>query len=148
MAGAAGPFSVIAAGMLQTTQRGLDPEAVDPILHDRLNEGRGFLRIDDRLTSHDRIELLGVYAESHYQIPIDPTLLPLSAGPGQCDAGHRPVRKLPRDFVPYDSNPTELEREAFGALSYFHDFDARSQLQIAPFIRYQQSDLNCDPATP
>ncbi len=147
VAGAAGPFSIIAAGMLQTTQRGLDPEAVDPILHDRLNEGRGFLRIDDRLTSHDRIELLGVYAESHYQIPIDPTLLPLTQGPANAMRGIDQYGNSPEDFVPYNANPTELEREAFGALSYYHDFDARSQLQIAPFIRYQQSDLNGDPAS-
>jgi hypothetical protein len=146
VAGSVGAFSAIAAGMIQTTDRGLDPEAASPLRHDELHEGRGFLRLDDRIATRDRIELLGIYAESHYQIPIDPTLLPLSAGPANAVRGMDQYGNSAPDFVPYDSNPTEFEREVFGAVSYIHDFDDRAQLQVTPFLRFQESVLTCDVA--
>ncbi len=146
IAGRVGSFSAIAAGMFQTTALGLDPEAVSPILHDQLHEGRGFLRLDEQLSPRDKVELLGIYAESHYQIPIDPTLLPLSAGPANAIRGTDQYGNTAPDFVPYNSNPTEFEREAFGAISYVHDFDDRAQLQVTPFLRLQQSILTCDVA--
>jgi hypothetical protein len=146
IAGSIGPFSAIAAGMIQTTDRGLDPEAASPILHDRLREGRGLLRLDAQISAHDRVELLGIYAESHYQIPIDPTLLPLSGGPANAIRGTDQYGNSAPDFVPYNSNPTEFEREVFVAISYFHEFDDQSQLQVTPFLRTQASILGCDVA--
>jgi hypothetical protein len=144
-AGRFGPLSVVAAGSVGTTERGLDPPAPSPILHDRLRGGRAFLSADARLTETDHLRLLVTYAESHYQIPIDPTLLPLSAGPpGAMRAGDH-YGNAPPDFVPYDANPTENERDLFTALSWFHDFGPRATLQIAPFVRYQRSNLACDP---
>jgi hypothetical protein len=141
-----GPLSVVAAGSLGTTQRGLDPPAATPILHDRLHDGRAFLSADDRITATDHLRLLVAYAESHYQVPIDPTLLPLSAAPPGAMRGSDAYGNDPPDFVPYDANPTEVERDLFGALSWFHDFGPRATLQIAPFARYEQSQLSCDPA--
>jgi Carboxypeptidase regulatory-like domain len=146
IAGSIGSFSAIAAGMIQTTDRGLDPEAASPILHDRLREGRGLLRLDAQISAHDKVELLGIYAESHYQIPIDPTLLPLSAGPANAVRGTDQYGNSAPDFVPYNSNPTEFEREAFVAISYSHDFDDQAQLQVTPFLRSQASILTCDVA--
>jgi hypothetical protein len=146
IAGSVGSFSAIAAGMIQTTDRGLDPEAASPILHDQLHEGRGFVRLEDQISARDKIELLGIYAESHYQIPIDPTLLPLSAGPANAVRGTDQYGNTAPDFVPYNSNPTEFEREVFGAISYVHDFDDRAQLQVTPFLRFQESILTCDVA--
>ncbi len=146
IAGSVGSFSALAAGMIQTTQRGLDPEAASPILHDQLHEGRGFIRLDDQLSPRDKLELLGIYAESHYQIPIDPTLLPLSAGPPNAIRGTDQYGNTAPEFVPYNSNPTEFEREVFGAISYVHDFDDRAQLQVTPFLRFQESILTCDVA--
>ncbi len=145
-AGRFGPVSVVAAGSLGTTARGLDPPAASPILHDRLRGGRAFLSADDRLTGSDHLRLLVAYAESHYQIPIDPTLLPLSAAPPGAVRAGDPYGNAPPDFVPYDANPTENERDLFAALSYFHDFTPRARLQIAPFVRYERSRLACDPA--
>jgi hypothetical protein len=145
-AGRFGPLSVVAAGSLGTTARGLDPPAASPILHDRLRGGRAFLSADDRLAETDHLRLLVAYAESHYQIPIDPTLLPLSAAPpGALRAGD-PYGNAPPDFVPYGANPTENERDLFGALSWVHDFGPRATLQVAPFIRHERSSLACDPA--
>ena len=46
--------------------------------------------------------------------------------------------------MPYNANPTEYEAELFTAVSWFHEFGSNSELQIAPFFRYQNSTLNCD----
>ena len=145
-AGRFGALSVVAAGSLGTTARGLDPPAPSPILHDRLRGGRAFLSADDRLAETDHLRLLVAYAEAHYQIPIDPTLLPLAAAPpGAMRAGDQ-YGNDPPDFVPFGANPTEDERDLFSALSWFHDFGPRATLQIAPFVRYERSHLSCDPA--
>jgi hypothetical protein len=145
-AGRFGPLSVVAAGSLGTTERGLDPPAASPILHDRLRGGRAFLSADDRLTETDHLRLLVAYGESHYQIPIDPTLRPLSAAPPGAMRADDQYGNAPPDFVPYGANPTENERDLFSALSWFHDFAPRATLQIAPFVRHERSGLSCDPA--
>jgi outer membrane cobalamin receptor len=145
-AGRFGPLSVLAAGSLATTQRGLDPPAATPVLHDRLRDGRAFLSADDRLSAADHLRVLAAYGESHYQTPIDPTLLPLSAAPPGGMRGEDQYGNDPPNFVPYDANPTEDERDLFGALSWFHDFAPRATLQVAPFVRYEHSQLSCDPA--
>jgi hypothetical protein len=145
-AGRVGPLSIVAAASLGTTDRGLDPPAATPILHDGLRDGRAFLAADDHLGAADHLRLVAAYAESHYQIPIDPTLLPLSAGPPGAMRGVDQYGNVPPPFVPYDANPTEAERDLFGALSWFHDFGPRATLQVAPFVRYERSQLSCDPA--
>jgi hypothetical protein len=144
VAGAVGPFNAVAAGSLETTDRGLDSPAATPILHDTLHDGRAFLRLEDKPSSNDRVEMIAVYAESHYEIPIDPTLLPLSDGPPNAVRGTDQYGNSAPPFVPYNSNPTELERELFSGLSWFHDFNSKAELQIAPFFRYQASVLGCD----
>jgi outer membrane cobalamin receptor len=144
VAGAIGPFNAVAAGSLETTDRGLDSPAASPILHDALHDGRLFLRLEDAPSSKDRLELLGIYAESHYEIPIDPTVLPLSDGPPNALRGVDQFGNSPAQFVPYDSNPTELEREIFTGLSWRHDFGPGAQLQVVPTFRYAASVLTCD----
>jgi hypothetical protein len=140
-----GALSVVAAGSLETTERGLDAPAASPILHDRLRDGHAFVSADDRLSASDHLRLVAAYGESHYQIPIDPTLLPLSAAPPGAVRGTDQYGNTPPDFVPYDANPTESERDLFAAVSWFHDFGPRTTLQIAPFIRDERSQLSCDP---
>jgi hypothetical protein len=144
--GRAGPLSVAAAGSVGTTERGLDAPAATPILHDRLREAHAFVSADDRLSAADHLRLVAAYAESHYQIPIDPTLLPLSAAPPGAVRAVDQYGNQPPPFVPYDANPTETERDLFAALSWFHDFGPRARLQVAPFVRYDRSRLSCDPA--
>jgi outer membrane cobalamin receptor len=146
-AGSLGPINAVIAGAVQTTDRGLDPPAASPIIHDQMQEGRAFLRLEDQLGAHDRLELLSVYAETHYQIPLDPTVLPLSDGPTNAVRGTDQYGNTPPDYVPLNSNPTELERESFTGLSWFHKFNDRAELQVAPFGRYQESDLTCDVAS-
>jgi hypothetical protein len=145
-AGRAGPLSVAAAASVSTTQRGLDAPAATPILHDRLRAGHALLSADDRLSAADHLRLIAAYGESHYQIPIDPTLLPLSAAPPGAVRAVDQYGNDPPDFVPTGANPTEIERDLFAALSWFHDFGPRATLQVAPFVRYEKSQLSCDPA--
>jgi outer membrane cobalamin receptor len=145
-AGQIGPVNAVIAGSIGTTNEGLNPPAASPVLHDQLVNGRLFLRLEDQLTPKDRLEFLGVYAQSQYQIPINPTLLPLSASPaGTVGRGTDSYGNSAPTFVPYDANPTEGEAEVFTALSWFHKFNERSELQVAPFYRYQNSNLDCNP---
>jgi len=142
--GGTGPLSILGSASFQSTERGLDAPAPTPILHDGLLDGRGLLKIDDRLGSHDDLELLALYAESHYEVPIDPTELPLS----QLPEGRQPDQygNTPPQFVPYDANPTELERDGFAALAWRHDFGPRARLDVVPSFRYEESDVACDTA--
>jgi outer membrane cobalamin receptor len=139
-----GKADVFVAGTLLTTQRGLDAPAASPILHDAEQSGNVFGRVDYRLSDHDRIELLARYSQQHFQIPIDPTLLPLSDGPPGAIRGNDIYGNSPPPFVPYNANPTELERDLFATVAYAHAFSTGS-VQLAPYVRYSYGDLNCDP---
>jgi hypothetical protein len=59
-AGNLGPINAVIAGSLETTDRGLDPPAASPVLHDTLHDGRVFLRLEDKLSGSDRLELLAI----------------------------------------------------------------------------------------
>ncbi len=140
-----GKLDVFAAGTFLSTQRGLDTPAASPILHDSELGGNAFTRIDYRPTDRDRLEVLARYSEQHFQIPIDPTLLPLSDGPPGAMRGPDSYGNTPPPFVPYNANPTELERDLFVTAAYTHASGDRT-LQVAPYVRYFYGDLACDPA--
>jgi outer membrane cobalamin receptor len=140
-----GKADVFVTGTFLSTQRGLDTQAASPVLHDEEQGGHGFARIDYRPNDHDRIELLARYSEQHLQIPIDPTLLPLSDGPPGATRGADIYGNSPPPFVPYGANPTEMERDLFVSAAYSHAFSTGS-VQVAPYVRTFSGDLDCDPA--
>jgi outer membrane cobalamin receptor len=142
---ALGKADVFVAGSFLSTQRGLDPPAATPILHDAMQSGNVFARVDYRPNDSDRIELVARYSEHHFQIPIDPTLLPLSEGPPGAMRGPDTYGNAPPPFVPYNANPAEIERDLFVAVSYSHVFSGGS-VQLSPYVRSSYGDLSCDPA--
>jgi hypothetical protein len=139
-----GKLNVFAAGTFLSTDRGLDPPAIAPILHDDERAGNAIARINYDASADDRVEVLTRYSEQHFQIPIDPTLLPLTAYPPGTTRGPDSYGNAPAQFVPYDANPTELERDFFVTAAYTHTF-AAGTLLVAPYFRYFYSDLSCDP---
>lgn len=139
-----GRFDVFATASLETTQRGIDPPSVSPILHDQMRTGSAFLRVDYLASDHDRLELLASYGELRAEVPLDPTLLPLSRAPLGAVRGPDDYGNSPPPFVPYDANPIERERNLFAALSYTHA-SGDAVLQLAPFVRESYGDLTCDP---
>ncbi len=140
-----GDVDVFLAASFLSTQRGLDTPAVSPVLHDQLQNGSVFGRVDYRLGDDDHLLVLARYAESHLQIPIDPTLLPLSLGPPGASRGPDAYGNDPPPFVPYDANPTELERDLFAAASWVRTFPGAT-LQLSPYVRVSYGDYQCDPA--
>jgi hypothetical protein len=140
-----GKLSLFAAGDFQNTKRGFDPPSVTPILHDDMTSGNAFVRLDYRVRETDHIELITTFNQSRFQIPIDPTLLPLSQAPAGAVRGADAYGNDPPPFVPYDANPIESERNVFAAVSYKH-VGAGGTLQIAPFFREAYGKLTCDPA--
>lgn len=139
-----GKTDIFVSGAFLSTQRGLDPPAVSPILHDAMTSTDAFARIDYRPDERQRLELLARYSESHLQIPIDPTLLPLSDGPPNAMRGPDIYGNEPPPFVPYNANPTEGERDLFAALSYSYVLPS-GFLQLTSYVRSSYGDLNCDP---
>ncbi len=125
------------------TARGFDtPDAID-ILHDQRVGGNGFLKLDDELDGSNRIALLATFSQDHFQIPIDPTMLPLSDAPPSAVRGGDIYGNPPPQFVPYDANPTDDERNLFTALSYVHSGPVRGQ--VSAYLREGYSNLDCDP---
>ena len=140
-----GKLSLFVGGNFETTDRGFDPPSVSPIVHDKMTTGAGFTRLDYLVNDHDRVEFIASFDQSRFQIPIDPTLLPLSQAPANAVRGPDAYGNVPPPFVPYDANPVESERNVFAALSYRHA-GAASTVQIAPFVRETYGNLACDPA--
>jgi len=141
-----GKLSVFVAGNYESTSRGLDPPSVSPILHDGLTAGSAFARLDYEIDRSDRVELIASFTQSQDQIPIDPTVLPLSAAPPGAVRGSDVYGNPPPPFVPYGANPTDAERDVFVALSYTHRFDRDARLQVAPYVHESLGQLLCDPS--
>ncbi|MGA2449232.1 MAG: TonB-dependent receptor [Polyangiaceae bacterium] len=142
---ALGKADVFVEGALLSTHRGLDSPAANPVLHDDLLAGHTFAKLDYRLDAAQRIEVMARYSQYAFQIPIDPTLLPLSDGPPGATRGPDRYGNAPPVFVPYDANPTETERDLFAAVSYQRAL-AEGSLQLSPYVRLSYGDLNCDAA--
>jgi outer membrane cobalamin receptor len=139
-----GKADVFASGTFLSTQRGLDTPAATPILHDAEISGSAFARVDYRPREGERVELLARYSQQRFEIPIDPTLLPLSAGPPGAMRGPDMYGNSPPQFVPYNANPVEFERDLFVTAAYSHALPAGS-VMLAPYVRYSYGDLTCDP---
>ena len=141
-----GRLSIFVGGSYLQSQRALDPPAVTPILHDDGRGGRAFLRLDWQQSERDRIELFGSYAYSFFQIPFDPTVVPLD--PSQPNLV-RPVDQYGNaspTFIPHDTNATETENEVFFAVSWVHQFAKLGQLQVSPYYKLSYGALASDPA--
>ena len=141
-----GPFSFFVGGSFMQSQRVLDPPSITPILHDDGHNARLFARLDYAPTSQDRIELFVNYAKNRFEIPIDPTVVPLD--PMRPDLV-RPVDSFGNEspaYVPHDTDATETEHELFLTLSWLHSFGKRGQLQIAPYYKMSFGALASDPA--
>ena len=134
---------VFVEGTILRTERGLDSPAASPILHDALLSGHAFAKVDYRPGTYDRVEALARVSQNAFQIPIDPTLLPLSDAPAGAMRGADRYGNAPPVFVPYNANPTEVERDLFVAISYSHAF-AGGSLQLSPYVRSSYGDLDCD----
>ena len=126
-----GKLNFFAGGNFQTSDRGLDPPSVTPILHDDMVTGSGFARVDYDVGDHDRLELISTFDQSRYQIPIDPTVLPLTQAPRGAVRGPDVYGNDPPPFVPYDANPVDIERNLFATVSDSH-VGSDATVQLAP----------------
>lgn len=139
-----GKLGVFASADYVSTVRGLDTPNAVGVLHDYRSGGNGFVKLDYEVDSRNRLALIATYEQDKFQIPIDPTMLPLSDAPPGAVRGNDVYGNPPPPFVPYNANPTDFERTFFAALSYIHDGDVGTQISI--FSRGLYEDFNCDPA--
>jgi outer membrane cobalamin receptor len=140
-----GDLGVLVGASLTTTHQGLPPQAATPILHDGMLSGKAFARLDYRIGDHDRLELVLGYAQTSYQIPIDPTLTPLSAGPPGAVRGVDSYGNPAPPFVPYDANPTEAERDLFVTVVHTHTSSDGGVSHVAGYVRESYGSYLCDP---
>ena len=140
---AIGKLNVIASADFVSTNRGLDTPDAIAVLHDYRIGGNGFAKLDYEIDSRNRLALVATYQEDKFQIPIDPTMLPLSDAPPGAVRGNDVYGNPPPPFVPYNANPTDLERTFFAALSYVHTGDVNTQVSV--FARGIYEDFDCDP---
>jgi outer membrane cobalamin receptor len=141
-----GCVGVSVGGSFFSSQRALDPPAITPLVHDAGYRGNAFLRLDLTPRPRDRLELIALYIYNRYQIPIDPTVRP--GDPSQPALGRLPdaYGNEPPPFVPRDTDATEREQEAFVAVSWFHSFGERGDLQLSPYYKLSRGQLDGDPA--
>jgi len=140
----AGPIGVFTGGSYLYSQRALDPPSIIPILHDDGSSGRVFARIDYSPSELDRHELFATYAHNRFQIPLDPSVIPLD--PTRPDLV-RPVDQFGNaspSFVPRETNASETEDELFVAYSFTHTFGNQGQLQVAPLYKLSRGVLFAD----
>ena len=142
-----GPFSIMAAGSVGTTARGLDPPAASPILHDRLHDGHAFLRVEERLGGADRLQLLGAYGRDPLSDP-DRSDAVAAVGGAAGRGARRPTSTATSRPTSSPSTPTRPSPSwtCSAALTWFHDFGPRATLQVSPFVRDETSTLTCDTA--
>lgn len=141
-----GKLSVLAGGSFNRSERALDPPVVSPIVHDKGDEERGFLKLDYQPNDRDQLTSLTSFARNFYRIPLDPTLRPYD--PSLPDGGRTPdaYGNDPAPYFPLDTNQTETETDLFSLLSYRHSFNERSSLAISVFFRHAFALLDGDPA--
>jgi hypothetical protein len=132
--------SLFAGGSVLASERALDPPSIIPILHDDGYSARVFGRLDYQPCDVNRYELFATYAHNAFEVPIDPTVVPLDpARPNYV----RPVDKYGNPsppFVPHDTDATETEDEAFIAGSFVHKL-AHGQIQLAPLYKLSRGVL-------
>ncbi len=140
-----GRLGVFVGGSYSQSQRALDPPSVTPILHDDGRGGRAFFRLDWKKSDRDRFELFGSYSYNYFQIPIDPTVVPLDpANPGLV----RPVDQYGNAspaYVPHNTNATETEHEIFTTVSWVHQVNSALSTQVAPYYKLSYGALASDP---
>src|SRR5229473_1630696 len=136
-----GSLSLFGGASFRRTDRALDPPAIAPILHDRGDEERAFLRLNYDLGDRDHFSSLTNFSRNFYQIPIDPTLKPFD--PAQPNGGRTPdgFGNPPPPFFPADTNSTETEWDFFQLLSYRHDFINKSSIRISGSYRHSYAFL-------
>jgi len=139
-----GRFGFFVGGSYLQSQRALDPPAVTPIVHDDGRSGRAFFRADWRHSDSDRFEIFFSYAHNFFQIPVDPTSVPLDPlRPNFV----RPVDEFGNSaaaFFPADTAATETENEVFATASWVHSFGQRGRLQVAPYYKLSIGALYAD----
>jgi outer membrane cobalamin receptor len=134
---------IFGGGSFEYSQRALDPPSIDPILHDTGYTGRLFTRLDWQPCDVNRYELFATYGHNRFQIPIDPSVDPLTF-PGETRPPDQFGNAAPA-FVPRDTDATETEDDLFVAGSWTHKLD-KGQIFIAPTYKLSRGVLFGDPA--
>ena len=135
----------------RTTDRGLDtpqPSSDSDItsggtdaVHDSSQSNNEFAKIDWILDNSNKLTFIGFQAYEFYQIPD----YPQSFGPGDPLFNTTDMfGNGPYNYVPYNTNDNQEERNAYFQAVWKHTFSERSFLQLAPYWKYSSIIVNND----
>ncbi len=147
----AGDFHYYVSGAFTKTDRGIDtpqPKSLTDItqggkeaIHDDSNANDQFLKLDWQASTLDRLTFVAYSSYSLYQIPN----MPSSFGPDDSifiqpdQFGNDPLH-----FVPYNTNDTQAENNAYAQMVWKHSLDSKSFFQIAPYYKFSKLNVGND----
>ena len=105
-------------------------------LHDRTDQGQGFVYLDHIIDSDNRVSFIGGYSNQHFEIPNPRGLNAAVDGTG-FDVGG--VTGFPSEAL----NERQIEQTGFGQLALLHDSGPLS-VQTSLFARYSTLDYHPD----
>jgi outer membrane cobalamin receptor len=148
---AAGNFHYYLSAAYSKTDRGLDTPQINgtdnsqgtsEAIHDASNADDEFVKLDWQLSNTDKLSLIAYNSYSYYQIPNDPE----SVGPDS------PQFTTPDQYgndllhyVPYNTDDTQAENNAYLQMVWKHTLDEHSFLQLAPYFKFSKLHVTNDP---
>ena len=132
--GSSGGLNYFASGSYLENDLGVEnTTAARDAIHDHTRQYRGFGYVSDILSDTSRLTAFGGTSIGYFQIPNNPGQAPAFTLNGQSTF----------DSAKLDQNQREITH--YGVLAYQYAGDALN-LQIAPFVRYSQTQFTPDPA--
>jgi len=136
------------------TDRGLEtpqPESLANVtqgtseaIHDQSNGNDEFAKIDWQVGNDDKVSFIVYNSYNDYQIPN----FPASFGPTSAifNAGYLDqFGNGPLNFVPFNTNDSQAENNAYAQVVWKHTFSPHSFLQVAPYFKISKMHVINDP---
>jgi outer membrane cobalamin receptor len=162
-----GKIHYFLSGAYNSTDRGLDtPQPVSlndqkhggtDAVHDKANGDNEFAKVDYLASDTDKLSAILFNARSFYQVPTFPKVFVATDSifqPGNADPfGNNtdPASGPSLNFVPFDTDDWQRERNFYAQVVWKHTFSERSFFQLAPYYKYSSifvhNDLFSDLAT-
>jgi len=155
-----GSLHYFVSGGYNRTDRGLDtPEPVSfsdqkhggsDAVHDSSNGDNEFLKVDWLANNENKFSIIAFNARTYYQVPNLPQSFsatnPLFQ-PGNTDPfgnNSDSTQADPLNFVPYNTDDWQREKNFYTQIVWKHTFSASSFLQFAPYYKYSSIFVHND----
>jgi outer membrane cobalamin receptor len=120
-------------------------------VHDKSTANDEFIRLDDILDNENKLTLTAFNSSRFYQIPVHPDSFKYTdpyfqAGyTNNFGASNSDPTKTTFNFVPSNTNDTQMEQNSYLEFVWKHTFSERSFLQLAPYYKISALKVTNDP---